>query len=79
MFGKRKTKIETAETKERTIPAESEIQRKDTALIAVIAAAIAASLGTSTNGIVIRSLRRASASKPKWGEAGREQQINPQF
>ena len=48
----------------------------DPALIAVITAAIAASLGTSTNGIVIKSLRRARPSLPAWGASARVEQIS---
>ena len=46
------------------------------ALIAVITAAIAASLGTSTNGIVIKSLRRSRPSLPAWGTNARIEQIS---
>jgi hypothetical protein len=48
----------------------------DPALIAVITAAIAASMGRSTNGIVIRSLRRATSALPAWGSTGRIEQIS---
>ena len=48
----------------------------DPALIAVITAAIAASLGTSSNGIVIRSLRRANSMTPAWGASNRVEQVN---
>ena len=37
----------------------------DLELVAVITAAIAASMGTSTDGFVVRSIRRASRSKWK--------------
>jgi Na+-transporting methylmalonyl-CoA/oxaloacetate decarboxylase gamma subunit len=47
----------------------------DTALIAVITAAIANSLGTSSNGIRIRSLRRSGSSTPAWGQEGRYEQF----
>ena len=47
----------------------------DSALIAVITAAIAASLGTSSNGIRIKSLRRSSVSTPAWGREGRYEQF----
>ena len=80
MFGKRKAAKEKTEpllTTESVITVET--PREDAALIAVIAAAIAASLGTSANGIVIRSLKRSRPSTPKWGIAGREQQIYHQF
>ncbi|MBT3319772.1 MAG: hypothetical protein HN948_06105 [Clostridia bacterium] len=47
----------------------------DPALIAVITAAIAASLGTSSNGIRIKSLRRSGASTPAWGREGKYEQF----
>lgn len=50
-------------------------EETDEALIAVITAAVAASLGTSTNGIVIRSLRRAQSNMPAWGTSGRIEQV----
>ena len=44
-------------------PAAPEVAQDDTQLIAVITAAIAASMGTtSTNGFVVRSVRRVSDS-----------------
>ena len=45
-------------------------------LIAVIAAAVAACQGTSSNGIVIRSLRRAQSTTPVWGASSRIEQVN---
>ena len=51
----------------------------DPALIAVITAAIAASMGTSTNGIMIRSLRRSRLSTPAWGQEGRNEQVYNRF
>lgn len=51
----------------------------DPMLIAVITAAIAASLGTSSNGIVIKSLRRTSASATPWGREARSEQIYNRF
>lgn len=47
----------------------------DSALIAVITAAIAASMGTSSNGIRIKSLRRSNVNKPAWGQEGRYEQF----
>lgn len=48
----------------------------DPALVAAIAAAIATTLGTSTNGIVIKSLRRTRPSLPAWGRSSRIEQIS---
>ena len=53
--------------------------REDAALIAVIAGAVAVMMGTSANGIVIRSLRRSRTVTPQWGIAGRIQNINHEF
>ena len=47
----------------------------DPAIIAVITAAVAASLGVPTNGIIIKSLRRATANIPEWGKTGRSERI----
>ena len=51
----------------------------DPALIAVITAAIAASLGTSSNGIVIKSLRRTSAGTTPWGREAKSEQVYNRF
>mgnify|MGYP000955807344 CR=1 FL=1 len=45
-------------------------------LVAAITAAIAACLGTSSNGIVIRSLHRAQSTTPVWGARSRVEQVN---
>lgn len=44
-------------------------------LIAVITAAIAASLNRSTHDIVVRSVKRIPYNSPVWNIAGRNQQI----
>ena len=51
----------------------------DNELVAVITAAIAASLGTASNGIVIRSLRRSNSNAPAWGKEGRTEQVYNRF
>ncbi len=45
-------------------------------LVAVITAAIAASLNTSTHNIVVRNIVRVADSTPAWGRAGRMDQMN---
>ena len=76
-----------AQKAEKAAPAKAEQQASGTAvqlpadehspeLIAVITAAIAACLGTSSNGIVIRSLRRAQNTTPVWGASSRVEQVN---
>ena len=62
-----------AETVIRELPAEQD----DTALIAVITAAIAAMLDDNT-GFVVRRVRRVS-NTPAWSKAGREEQIYSRF
>lgn len=44
-------------------------------LIAVITAAVAASLNRSTHSIVVRSVTRIPGSSPVWNQAGRYEQI----
>lgn len=44
-------------------------------LIAVITAAIAASLNRSTHDIIVRSVRRIPYNSPVWNIAGRNQQL----
>lgn len=44
-------------------------------LVAVIAAAVAASLDAPANGIVIRSISRARPNVPAWARSGRTEQI----
>jgi sodium pump decarboxylase gamma subunit len=70
-------KTSKTEPKEDSVNAMvSETTETDPTLIAVITAAIAASLGTSSNGIVIRSLRRANSATPAWGASNRAEQVN---
>jgi sodium pump decarboxylase gamma subunit len=44
-------------------------------LVAVISAAIAAMLETSTCDFVVKSIRRVSAATPRWNQVGRQEQI----
>ncbi len=52
---------------------------EDDALIAVITAAIAASLGTSANGVVVKSIERTGQNVPSWGARGRIEQVYNRF
>ncbi|WP_053955576.1 OadG family protein [Inediibacterium massiliense] len=45
-------------------------------LIAVITAAIAASMKTSTHNIVVKNIKRVADPTPAWGRAGRMEQMN---
>ena len=65
-----------------TLPAPTVIEEEpaaqdDTALIAVITAAIAAMLDDNSN-FVVRKVRRVS-NTPAWSKAGREEQIYSRF
>ena len=51
----------------------------DEELIAVITAAIAASLNTSTYNLRIKSLRRIDNNQPAWNRAGIRETINNRF
>jgi glutaconyl-CoA/methylmalonyl-CoA decarboxylase subunit delta len=63
---------ETAET----LPVQDEGDEGE--LVAVIAAAIAASLHTSTHNIIVRNIVRTPDNAPAWNRLGRMQQIDRQ-
>ncbi|MCR5676257.1 MAG: OadG family protein [Lachnospiraceae bacterium] len=68
LFGERKPKETRAELAEKSIDntisqIEEHETQNDDELIAVIAAAIAASEGTSADGVVVRSIRRRGSRK----------------
>ena len=52
-----------------------ERNEEDDELIAIITAAVAASLHRSTHDIVVRSIRRVPAITPVWNRVGRQEQI----
>lgn len=54
---------------------EKDGKLEDTELVAVITAAIAASLNTFTHNIVVRNITRTQDSAPAWAKAGRRDQI----
>ncbi len=62
--------------RETVVPAPTEDEEE---LIAVITAAIAASLNTSTYNLKIKSLRRVSNTAPAWNRAGLNETINSRF
>lgn len=68
--------VVVAKTKVEPVISE-DVQRStdDKELIAVISAAVAASLGTSSNGIRIRSIKRSGSNTPTWGRKGRIEQF----
>lgn len=48
-------------------------------VVAVITAAIAASLQTHTSNIVVKNIRRVSQTTPAWATAGRSEQLGSRF
>ncbi len=58
---------------------EPESEMDNDELVAVITAAVAASLNTSTYNLQIKSLRRISSAKPAWNKAGISETINSRF
>lgn len=48
-------------------------------LIAIITAAIAASLETTTSSIVVKNIRRVGKAEPAWSVAGRSEQLDSRF
>ena len=61
------------------LPSVEEVPADDTELVAVITAAIAASLNTSTYNLRIKSLRRIDNNQPAWNRAGIRETINNRF
>lgn len=58
---------------------EEEVATNDEELVAVIAAAVAAHLGTSANNLVVRNIRRVADAAPAWGKAGIVDQMSTRF
>lgn len=58
---------------------QAENDGNDEELVAVITAAIAASMETSTHNIVVRNIVRTADTTPAWGRAGRVEQINQMY
>ncbi len=77
---KQKTKAPVAETV--NVPAVAETAAEETdeeELIAVLTAAVAASLNTSTYNLQIKSYRRISDSRPSWNREGLRETIESRF
>ncbi len=55
------------------------VQEDEEELVAVISAAIAATLGTSVQNIVVRNIVRVPDQTPAWGQSGRVNQMNARF
>ena len=60
-----------------TVSEEPQVNEEE--LIAVITAAVAASLNTSTYNLQIKSYRRIEDKKPAWNKAGLRETINNRF
>ena len=54
-------------------------EAEDEELIAVISAAVAASLNTSVHNIIVRNIVPVQDTTPSWGRAGRMEQMNTRF
>lgn len=69
-----------AATKTEAAPVQEEAPAaNDEELVAVIAAAIAAQMGTSSDNIVIKNVRRVIDATPTWGRAGISDQMATRF
>lgn len=62
-----------------TPQAASIIEEDADELIAVISAAIAASLNTSMHNIIVKNIRRVPDNTPVWGKTGRSEVMNVRF
>ena len=58
---------------------EAEVETDDDELIAVLTAAVAASLNTSTYNLQIKSYRRIKDERPSWNKEGLREVINSRF
>ncbi|WP_054871663.1 OadG family protein [Caloranaerobacter sp. TR13] len=63
-------------TPEKSVPKETINEEDDEELIAVITAAIAASISRPASEIKVRNIRRIPANTPIWARAGRLKQMN---
>ena len=68
-----------AETAPVIVAQPEEPEEDEDELIAVITAAIAASLNTSTYKLNIKSIRRVDPGRPAWNRAGLNETINNRF
>ena len=55
------------------------VEEEDEELIAVIAAAIAASMNTSIHNIVVKNIVQVNDHSPSWAKTGRIEQMNTRF
>jgi sodium pump decarboxylase gamma subunit len=70
-----------SKVKEVEVPAVEVVEEEDEdeELVAVIAAAVAASLNTSIHNIVVKNIVRVNDQSPSWAKTGRIEQMNTRF
>lgn len=68
------SKIEAVETTVAEL-----VEEEDEELIAVIAAAVAASMNTSIHNIIVKNIVRVNDHSPSWAKTGRIEQMNTRF
>ena len=73
---KEAVKVQKAPVETKPQATEEDSSVDDEELIAVITAAVAASMNTSTHNIVVRDIVRVVDETPAWGRAGRTDQMN---
>lgn len=78
--GSKKAKPSPIEEVKKTEEAVQVVEEnEDEELIAVIAAAVAASLNTSIHNIVVKNIVSVSDRSPSWAKTGRIEQMNTRF
>jgi sodium pump decarboxylase gamma subunit len=73
---KEAVKVQKAPVETKPQATEEDSSVDDEELIAVITAAVAASMNTSTHNIVVRDIVRVVDETPAWGKAGRLDQMS---
>ncbi len=74
---KKEVKVETPV--EKPVEVMAEVTEDEDELIAVLTAAVAASLNTSTYNLNIKSYRRIDSARPAWNKAGLNETIANRF
>lgn len=78
-YRKPKAEFQTEVKETVSAPEVSSEETDETELIAVLTAAVAASLNTSTYNLKIKSYRRTDNKMPAWNKAGINEVINSRF
>ena len=79
IFYKQPKKQEVTEVPVQETVVETESEMDDDELVAVLTAAVAASLNTSTYNLNIKSYRRIDNTRPAWNREGLRETINNRF